>query len=469
MQPLILWFRRDLRLDDNPMLAAAAETGRPLIPVFIADDSVTGIGAAARWRWGEGLRVFAQTLEDRGARLVLRRGSALDTLRDLVAETGAGGVWWGRLYDAAARQRDAEVKSSLRAAGIEARSFAGHTLIEPWQVETGEGGHYKVYSPFWKALSARGVAEPCNAPTKLPVPEAWPASEKLGDWKLGAAMDRGAGIVARHARVGSAEAEAKLDAFLDGPVDDYKTARDCPGIEATSRLSENLTLGEIAPRRIWWRTQRILEQERGHKGAEHFLKELAWRDFAHHLIYHTPGIATANWRPEWDSFPWRQDNEDAERWRRGLTGEPFVDAGMREMYVTGSMHNRARMIVASYLTKHLMTHWQVGLRWFEDCLIDWDPASNALGWQWTAGSGPDAAPYFRVFNPATQAEKFDPDAAYRHRFVAELADTPGEDALAYFDAVPRAWKLDPGAPYPEPMVDLKEGRQRALDAYERNK
>jgi len=469
MQPLILWFRRDLRLDDNPMLAAAAQTGCPLIPVFVADDSVTTLGAAPRWRLGEGLRAFGKTLADQGSRLVLRKGRALEVLRGLVKEADATGVWWGRLYDARSRGRDAEIKQALRSDGTEARSFAGHTLIEPWQVETGEGGHYKVYTPFWKALSAHGVAEPFKAPSKLPAPDTWPASDSLADWKLGAAMNRGAKVVARHARIGSAAAEAKLDGFLDGPVDDYKAARDFPAGEATSRLSENLTLGEIGTRRVWWRTQRILEQDRGHRGAEHFLKELAWRDFAHHLIFHTPEIATGNWRPEWDRFPWRDDNDDAECWRRGLTGEPFVDAAMREMYVTGTMHNRARMIVASYLTKHLMTHWRVGLKWFEDCLIDWDPASNALGWQWVAGSGPDAAPYFRVFNPAIQAEKFDPDENYRHRFVAELTDKPGRDALSYFDAIPRSWKLDSGATYPEPLIDLKAGRQRALDAYERHR
>jgi len=469
MQPLILWFRRDLRLDDNPMLAAAAETGRPLIAVFIADDAVTGMGAAPRWRLGQGLEVFGRTLRDHGARLILRRGRALDVLRALIDETGAAGVWWGRLYDAPARARDTEVKQALRDDGLEARSFAGHTLAEPWQVETGSGGHFKVYTPFWKALSARGVAEPCKAPARLPAPDTWPASDTLDDWQLGAGMNRGAAVVARHARVGAAAAEAKLDAFLDGAVGDYRAARDFPAGEATSRLSENLTLGEIGPRRIWWRTQRILEQERGHRGAEHFLKELAWRDFAHHLIYHTPQISTGNWRPEWDAFPWRDDNDQAERWRRGMTGVPLVDAGMREMYVTGSMHNRSRMITASYLTKHLMTHWQVGAKWFEECLIDWDPASNALGWQWVAGSGPDAAPYFRVFNPEIQAAKFDPDAAYRHRFVAELSPEPGEDAQAFFEAAPRRWQLDPDADYPAPMIDLAEGRKRALDAYERNK
>ncbi len=469
MQPLILWFRRDLRLDDNPMLSEAAATGRPLIPVFIADDSVTGMGAAPRWRLGEGLSVFSETLKKHGARLILRRGPALKALREVIAETGATGVWWGRLYDAPARKRDSGIKQALREDGIEARSFAGHTLIEPWQVETGEGGHYKVYSPFWKALSARGVPDPCPAPKRLTAPESWPESDRLAEWKLGAAMNRGAQVVARHARIGSAEAEAKLDAFLDGPVEEYRQARDFPGREATSRLSENLAWGEIGPRRIWSRTQRILEQDRGHKGAEHFLKELVWRDFAHHLIFHTPQITRANWRSEWDDFPWREDNADAERWRRGMTGEPFVDAGMREMYVTGTMHNRARMIVASYLTKHLMTHWKVGLKWFEECLIDWDPASNAMGWQWTAGSGPDAAPYFRVFNPATQLEKFDPERRYQRRFIAEFSSEPDPEARAFFDAAPRSWNLDPQAPYPERLIDLAEGRNRALDAYERRK
>ncbi len=466
MRPLILWFRRDLRLDDNPMLAAAAEGGRPLIPLFIADDSVTGLGAAPRWRLGEGLRVFQRALEGAGSRLILRRGRALEVLRDVVAETGAEGVWWGRLYEGEARERDSEVKQALRDDGLEARSFAGHTLIEPWQVAPGGGGFYKVYTPFWRALSARGVAEPCAAPSRLPAPDVWPESDDPDDWRLGAAMNRGAEIVARHARIGAGEAEAKLEAFLEGAVGDYASARDLPAQAATSRLSENLSLGEIGPRRIWWRAQRLLEADRGHKGAETFLKELAWRDFAHHLVFHTPQITSRNWRPEWDDFPWRGESEDAERWRRGLTGEPFVDAGLREMYVTGTMHNRARMIVGSYLTKHLLTDWRVGLTWFEECLIDWDPASNAMGWQWVAGSGPDAAPYFRIFNPATQAEKFDKGAAYRQRFIAELAPRPGREALDYFEAAPRRWGLDPKAPYPAPMVDLAEGRKRALAAYE---
>ncbi|MFN5828415.1 MAG: cryptochrome/photolyase family protein, partial [Rhodobacterales bacterium] len=336
-------------------------------------------------------------------------------------------------------------------------------------------------SQIEKALAEMGVAPsdqaaaptqevrelPAEAPPHLAAPAAWPGSDRLEDWRLDAAMNRGAAVVAPHQAVGEAAARARLDRFLAGPIDLYRTARDFPGGENTSRLSENLTCGEIGPRRIWHAGWHAIEQ--GRAGAEHFLKELVWREFAWHLIHHTPHITHANWRDDWDSFPWRGDNPDAERWRRGMTGEPFVDAAMREMYVTGTMHNRARMITASYLTKHLMTHWKVGLDWFAECLTDWDPASNAMGWQWVAGSGPDAAPYFRIFNPATQAEKFDPEQVYIHRFVAELCRQPGPEALAYFDAVPRSWGLKASGQYLEPVVALAAGRDRALAAYSARK
>lgn len=465
MTPLILWFRRDLRLDDNPMLHAAAATGRPLVPVFIADDALFGIGAAARWRYGESIRDFACRLAGVGSRLTLRRGPALGVLRELVAQTGAGGVWWTRLYDPQARARDADIKDSLREAGIEARSFPGTLLAEPWEVATGQGTPYRVYTPFWKALNTLDIPAPNPAPARLAAPADWPTTERLDDWSLGAGLGRAAATLARHARIGESAAQARLTRFLTHAVADYRHARDIPGRDTTSGLSENLTYGEIGPRRVWAAARALLVTEPGHKGAEHFCKELAWREFAWHLAYHTPDIVTRNWRREWDNFPWRDDNPDAERWRRAMTGEPFVDAGLREMYVTGTMHNRVRMIVASYLCKHLMTHWKVGLEWFADCLTDWDAAANAMGWQWVAGPGPDAAPYFRVFNPATQAEKFDTNAVYRRRFIAELSAQPGPDAIAYFDCVPRRWALEPTAPYPAPLVDLAEGRARALEAY----
>jgi deoxyribodipyrimidine photo-lyase len=280
---------------------------------------------------------------------------------------------------------------------------------------------------------------------------------------MGAAMNRGAAILRPHQAVSEAAALGRLEAFLAGPVATYAVARDLPAKPGTSRLSENLTCGEIGPRRVWHGGMAALRA--GQAGAETFLKELVWREFAWHLMHHTPHIATANWKPEWDAFPWAGDSAEAEGWRRGRTGVPFVDAAMREMYVTGTMHNRGRMIVASYLTKNLMTHWKVGFDWFADCLTDWDPASNAMGWQWAAGSGPDAAPYFRVLNPDTQAERFDPDGTYRRRWIAELSPSPGPEALAFFDAVPRSWALDPRAPYPLPTLTLAEGRARALAAY----
>jgi deoxyribodipyrimidine photo-lyase len=465
--PLILWFRRDLRLADQPMLAAAVATGRPLVPVFILDPETEAIGTAPKWRLGLAVEAFARALEALGARLILRRGPALEVLRALGAETGAGGVWWSRLYDPASVARDTGVKAALKADGIEARSFAGHLLHEPWEVETGQGGFYRVFTPYWRAMRGMPVAAPEAAPRRLRGPEVWPGTDRLDDWRLGAAMNRGAGVVLRNQAVGEVAAGAKLAAFLSGPVATYAETRDLPGVAGTSRLSENLAYGEIGIRTVWHAGQRARDE--GKAGAESFLRELAWREFSYHLMHHTPHITHANWKPEWDDFPWRGDNADAERWRRGMTGEPFVDAAMREMYVTGTMHNRARMIAGSYLTKHLLTHWKLGLDWFADCLTDWDPAANAMGWQWVAGSGPDAAPYFRVFNPAGQAEKFDPKGDYRRRFVAELSRHPGKDALDFFAAVPRSWGLDPKAPYPAPVIDLAEGRARALAAFQARK
>ncbi|MGB8622385.1 MAG: FAD-binding domain-containing protein, partial [Paracoccaceae bacterium] len=285
--------------------------------------------------------------------------------------------------------------------------------------------------------------------------------------RMGAAMRRGADVVVRHVAVGEAAAADRLGDFIENKVARYKDDRDFPARDATSRLSENLTCGEISPATIWHAGQRALHEGAG--GAGHFLKELVWREFAWHLMHHSPHIATANWREGWDDFPWSEDEARPEvtAWKRGRTGVEFVDAAMREMYVTGTMHNRARMIVASYLTKHLMAHWKIGMRWFADCLVDWDPASNAMGWQWVAGSGPDAAPYFRIFNPDTQLAKFDPDRAYADAWLVERRAAPSDTALSYFRAIPRSWAMAPEDAYPVPVVGLKDGRARALAAYER--
>lgn len=465
LSPILLWFRRDLRLDDHPALSEAAAAGRPVIPVFIHDETVEALGAAPKWRLGLGLEAFAAALEGAGARLILRRGRAADVIDALIRETGAGAVWWTRYYEPSHIARDRAIKADLGARGIEARSFPGALLFEPKDVMTGAGTPYSVFTPFWRAVRARDPGRALGAPARLAGPEKWPRSETLGDWTMGAGMRRGAAVVLPHLEVGEARALARLDRFFADAVGAYAEGRDFPTRAVTSGLSENLAWGEISPRRIWHRA--VLESEAGReRGAEKFLSELGWREFAWHLMTHQPRLEEANWRAEWDGFPWRGDNEDAEAWRRAVTGEPFVDAGLREMYVTGRMHNRVRMVVASYLTKHLLTDWRVGLKWFADCLVDWDPAANALGWQWVAGSGPDAAPYFRVFNPQTQAEKFDQDGRYRRRFIAEGQRAPGRDALDWFEAIPVSWRQRPDQPYPGRRVELAAGRETALRAYE---
>ncbi len=430
--PLILWFRRDLRLADNPMLTWAVGTGRPLIPVFVFDPD-EDLGAAPKWRMGLAVESFAERLEGVGSRLILRRGKPATVLADLARETG-GEVHWTALH-------------AFGDHGVDGATHPGHLLRDPEQVKNKTGGFYKVFTPFWNALRAMDAPEPLPSHRKLRAPDHWPESERLADWGMGDAMNRGAAVVADYVTVGELAALKRLCGFLDAGLEDYEAGRDRMDMRATSGLSENLTYGEIGPRTIWHAARDVPH------GAP-FMRELAWREFAHHLMYHTPHLATRHWREGWEDFPWRRDNADAEAWRRGMTGEPIVDAAMRELFVTGTMHNRARMIVASHLTKHLLTDWRVGQKWFEETLIDWDPASNALNWQWVAGSGPDASPYFRIFNPQTQAEKFDRKGEYRDRWL---------NSRAFFDAAPRSWDLTDA--YPDRIIGLAEGRARALDAY----
>ncbi len=460
-----MWFRRDLRLSDHAALSAACKTGRPVIPLVIRDHSVDDLGAAPKWRWGLGVEHLAQSLGDKGSSLILRSGNALEVLRGLIDETGAGAVYWSRLYDPEAVARDSDIKSKLKEQGIDARSFGGHLMFEPWTVETKTGGYYKVYTPFWNMVKTRDVDAPLSTPGTVPAPDIWPDSEALDDWRLGAAMRRGTDIVRPYVQLGERAAQSRLGAFIAHKVADYDEGRDLPSTDGTSNLSENLALGEISPHQCWHAGLRARED--GKRGAETFLKELVWREFAYHLMHHTPRILDQNWKEDWDAFPWNtEDTDEVGAWQKGRTGIRFVDAAMREMYVTGRMHNRGRMIVASYLTKHLMSHWRIGQKWFEDCLIDWDPASNAMGWQWSAGSGPDATPYFRVFNPVTQLDKFDKNRDYVTRWIAEGRSTPHKDALSYFDAIPRRWGLSPSDSYPDPIVPADEGRKRALGAYE---
>ena len=464
MHPTIVWFRRDLRLQDNAALTAAVAEGGPIIPVFIYDDLVETLGAAPKWRLGEGLSVLQKSLEKMGNCLILRRGSAAKILDVLVTETGATSVFWQRAYDPDSQARDIAVKRNLSEKGVNVQSFKGHLLFEPWTVQTKVGGFYKVYTPMWNSVRDRDVPLPLPTPSRIPAPSFYPNSDCLADWNLGIGMRRGAKIVSQYARVGSHIAQKRLEEFTQVALAHYKENRDIPGEDGTSKLAENLALGEITVAQCWHAGWSALRQ--GNPGAEIFLKELVWREFAYHLVHHTPEILTQNWKSAWDNFPWSEDraSEAFIAWKTGKTGIEFVDASMRELYVTGTMHNRGRMIVASYLTKHLMTHWRLGQEWFSECLIDWDPASNAMGWQWAAGSGPDAAPYFRVFNPESQIDKFDRDQRYRSAWIAEGQAVPPETAKQYFQAIPKSWNINANA-YPKPIVSAKEGREIALHTY----
>lgn len=463
--PVIWWVRKDLRLSDNPVLASALGAGGPVVPVFILDDVFESYGAAPLWRFGLGVEEFAKSLNAAGSRLICRRGSATDVLLDVAAKTGARAVRWSRAYDAPQIARDKAVKAALQTAGIDGASVPGSVLFEPWSVQTRAGTHFQVFSAFWRAVEGINVASPLPRPWRLPAPATWPASADVADWGLAQPMQRGASVVARHVTIGEDAARDRLESFAADRMDDYGERRDYLAEPATSRLSEHLAWGEISPATCWHVAAGPARD--GRPGAVSFLKELAWREFAHHLAWHTPWILDRNWREGWDQFPWSENDGTAEvrAWRTGRTGVRLVDAAMRELYVTGYMHNRARMIVASFLTKHLMTHWRVGQRWFGECLTDWDPASNAMGWQWTAGSGPDAAPYFRVFNPDVQQKKFDEEGAYVRRWIAEGEESPPGTALSYFEAIPESWGLSPRDAYPGPVVDLAEGRARALAAY----
>lgn len=461
--PILLWLRRDLRLSDNPLLHAAARAGRPVIPVALNDEAVAAMGAAPRMRWGMALAAFAPALAERGSRLIFRSGPADRALATLARETGAREVWLTALPDPLARARE----QAVQAAGLSVRAFPGFLLAPPEAIATSQGRPFRVFTPFWRALAAHDPGDPLPAPGRLPAPDHWPSSERLEDWRLEEAMQRGGPVVAAHQNPGEARARARLEAFLDHGLDAYAAARDDLAADGGSKLSENLSCGEISPRMIWHAARAA--QERGSPGAEAFLRELAWREFSQHALWHNPTLPDRPLDPAWAGFPWdrAEDSPALLAWRQARTGMPLVDAGLRELWVTGRMHNRVRMLTASVLCKTLLIDWRIGLRWFADQLTDWDAAANALNWQWVAGTGPDAAPFFRVFSPDAQTARHDASGAYRRRWLAEGQRRPPATALAFFDAVPSSWGLSPGDPYPPPVIDPAEGRRRALAAFER--
>ena len=469
--PAIVWFRDDLRLSDHPALSAAAASARPLICLYVLEEGDSArrpLGGAARWWLAGSLRALDARLRRHGQRLLLRRGNAAEVLAAVAEKSGAQAVYWNRRYDRPGIAADKAVIDTLQARGIGGGTFAGNLLVEP--DELSPNGPPRVFTPFYKRLLAHGVRRtPRPAPASLP-PAALLDGDDLASWSLEPAKPDWAGGLRATWQPGEATARARLAAFLDGDGRNYAQDRDRPDRPATSRLSPHLRFGEISLVEIWHATRFAAEAGRmAPRDAEKFLSELAWREFSWHLLHHVPGLAHANLQERFDGFPWRRDASALRAWQRGRTGYPIVDAGMRELWHTGWMHNRVRMIAASFLIKHLLLDWRAGEAWFWDTLVDADPANNPAGWQWVAGSGADAAPYFRIFNPILQGLKFDPNGDYVRRWVPELAGLPGA-------AIHTPWQADtreresagiaPDRTYPMPIVDHAAARKRALTAFD---
>lgn len=477
--PVLVWFRDDLRVRDHPALSAAARGGRPVVAVYALDEESQGLrplGAASRWWLADSLRALDAALKERGAALTLRRGAALAVIPELAAETGATEAYWNRRYDAAGAATDRAVATTLEAKGVATRDFQASLLFEPASMRTKSGAPFTVFTPFLRHALARDAPRaPLPAPERI-AGRAGVPSDALGDWRLEPrAPDWAAGFNAHWTR-GEAAARKKLASFVDDALARYADERDRPDRASTSRLSPHLRFGEISPFQVWHAAALAREAARAahaiDKSADKFIAELVWREFSYSLLAHNPDLATKNFQPRFDAFPWRSDDAALAAWRRGQTGYPIVDAGMRELWATGWMHNRVRMVAASFLAKHLLIDWRAGERWFWDTLVDADPANNPASWQWVAGSGADAAPYFRIFNPVLQGLKFDPDGDYVRRWVPELAKLPADAIHAPFDAPPMtlgAAGVSLGETYPAPIVDHKAARGRALAAFERVK
>jgi deoxyribodipyrimidine photo-lyase len=475
--PALVWFRDDLRLSDQPALNAARDVGGSVLCVYLFDEESEGLrrlGGASRWWLHHALAALARDLERIGGRLDILRGRAGDIVPALARASGAAHVFWTHRYGQAERVVDERVEAALRDEGIDARGFTGQLLFEAGAIRPKSGKFFKVYTPFWRAcLSLPEPRTPLPAPRKLEA-AAWPKGGgrriKLESLDLLPTKPDWAGGLRRTWTPGEAAARKRLKTFLDEGLADYIKGRDLPGELGSSGLSPHLRFGEISPRTIFHATRHAADADHQlAQAAEKFLSELRWREFNTNLLVHTPQLATKSFQPRFDGFKWEKPPAEAlRRWRQGQTGYPIVDAGMRELWQTGAMHNRVRMITASFLIKHLLVDWRIGEQWFWDTLCDADPANNPANWQWVAGSGADAAPYFRIFNPTAQGEKFDPDGAYVRRYVPELAKLPSKwihrPWAAPTDVLATAG-VRLGREYPQPMVDHGEARARALKAY----
>ena len=473
-QPVIVWFREDLRLSDHPALRAASETGAPVICLYVLDEAsrmphARPLGGAARWWLAQSLRALQASLRSIGNALVLRRGAAAEIVVELAREAKAVSVFWNEIAHAPHQAIADDVATRLQALGIGTQSLPGDLLTHPLDIRTKEGRGLKVFTPFWRRIQALGDPSP-----PWPAPKSLRAfggltSEPLESWQLEPRHPDWAGGLRETWTPGEMGAQERLARFLTNGVRAYADNRDRPDRIGTSGLSPHLCFGEISPRQVW-HAARFMAAERPAlaRDIDKFLSELGWRDFCRHLLFDAPDLAERNWQRRFDAFPWRRDGKALAAWQRGRTGYPIVDAGMRELWHTGVMHNRVRMVAASFLVKHLLIDWREGERWFWDTLVDADAGSNPANWQWVAGSGADAAPYFRVFNPVLQGEKFDPDGAYVRRWVPELGRLAAP-------LIHRPWTATPlelgsagvelGRTYPEPVVDHKAARARALEAY----
>jgi deoxyribodipyrimidine photo-lyase len=472
-RPILVWFRQDLRTADQPALATAAASGRPVVPLFVLDDDGPGrrrIGGAGRWWLAGSLEALAADLAGRGSPLVLRRGPAVATIRAVAAETGAAAVNWTRHVEPHWRAAEAELARVLAADGVEAGVFDGVGLFPPGRVLGREGRPIRVFTPFWRTcLALPPPPRPGPAPAGLIPPPVPVASESLADWQLRpSAPDWAAGLRATWTP-GEAAAMARLAAFHAGDLAAYARDRNRPEPTATSLLSPHLHWGEISPAQVWHATlARTATAPALAAGADSFLRELGWREFCLHTLWHSPAMADEPLQSRFADFPWRPEPALLRAWQRGLTGYPIVDAGMRQLWHTGWMHNRVRMVVASFLVKHLLQPWQAGEAWFWDTLVDADLANNAGGWQWVAGCGTDAAPYFRIFNPVTQGERFDADGAYVRRWLPALARLPERWIQRPWEAPAlelAAAGVRIGIDYPRPLVDHVQARDRALAAF----
>jgi deoxyribodipyrimidine photo-lyase len=452
--PALVWLSLDLRIVDNPALARAIARQLPVLPVFIwapEEESPWSPGAASRWWLHQSLQELEAVLAQRGSKLIVRRGPTVEALLALARETGARSIFWNRRYEPATIARDREVESRLRKSGIAGENCPGNLLFEPGTILNAAGKPFQIFSAFWRALLAMpGPPEPTPTPARIAAPVRWPASLPISALGLEPKIDWASGM--RDAwQPGERGASRNLKAFLD-VIESYWMDRDRPDHNGSSRLSPHLHFGEISARQIWHAVRRI-------EPTNAYLRQIAWREFSYHLLVQHPHTPNEALRPEYRSFPWCVNSERLEAWIRGRTGYPLVDAGMRELWHTGWMHNRVRMLAASFLVKHLMIPWQEGAAWFWDRLVDADLANNTMGWQWSAGCGADAAPYFRIFNPVIQGEKFDPDGDYVRRWVPELATVPNQ-------WIHKPWEAPAplAADYPRPIVKHAAARKRALAA-----